>query len=59
MGYKNDLYIVMIEAHIKENQKFHKLFPHKTIASLKENLKPITSLEDNLIYHCFLNDLKL
>jgi hypothetical protein len=49
----------MIEAHIKENQKFHKLFPHKTIISLKENFKPITSLEDNLIYHCFQNDLKI
>jgi hypothetical protein len=29
MGYKNDLYLIMIEAHIKENKKFHKLFPHK------------------------------
>jgi hypothetical protein len=53
MGYKNDLCLVMIETHIKENQKFHKLFTHKIIAYLKENLKPIISVEDNLIYHCF------
>jgi hypothetical protein len=49
----------MIEAHIKENPKFHKLSLEKTFFSLKENLKFITSLENNLIYHCFQNDLKL
>jgi hypothetical protein len=27
LGCKDDLYLVMIETHIKENQKFHKLFP--------------------------------
>jgi hypothetical protein len=43
----------MIETHIKENPKFHKLSPHKTIFYLRENLIPITSLEDNSIYHCF------
>jgi hypothetical protein len=59
MGCKNDLYLVMIEAHIEENKKFHKLSPHKTIFSLREKLKPIISLEDNLIYHYFQNDLKL
>jgi len=48
----------MIEAHIKENPKFHKLSPHKIIFSLKVYLKLITSLENNLIYHCFENDLK-
>jgi hypothetical protein len=55
----NDLYLVMIETHIKENQKFQKLSPHRTIIVLKKKLKPITSLEDNLIYHCFQNYLKL
>jgi hypothetical protein len=59
MGCNNDLYFIMIEAHIKENPKFHKLSFEKTIFSLKENLKFITSLENNLIYHCFQNDLKL
>ncbi len=59
MGCKNDLYLVMIEAHIKENPKFHNLSPQKTIFSLRIFLKFITSLEDNLIYHCFQNDLKL
>jgi hypothetical protein len=49
----------MIEAHMKENQKFHKLSRQKIIYFLRENLKPITYLEDNLIYHCFQNDLKL
>jgi hypothetical protein len=49
----------MIEAHIEENKKFHKLSPHKTNFSLREKLKPIISLEDNLIYHYFQNDLKL
>ncbi len=59
MGCKNELYLVMIEIHNKENPKFHKLSPHKTIFSLREHLKFITSLEDNLIYHCFQNDFKL
>jgi hypothetical protein len=59
LGCNNDLYLVTIEKHIKENPKFHKLSPQKTISSLRENLKLITSLEDNLIYHCFQNDLKL
>jgi hypothetical protein len=49
----------MIEGHIKENPKFHKLSPYKIIYPMRENLKLITSLEDNLIYHCFQNDLKL
>jgi hypothetical protein len=43
----------MIETHIKDNPKFHKLSPQKTISSLRKNLKLIISLEDNLIYHCF------
>jgi hypothetical protein len=59
LGCKNDLYLVTIERHIKENPKFHKLSPHKIISFLRENLKLITSLENNLIYHYFQNDLKL
>jgi hypothetical protein len=49
----------MIETHIKENPKFHKLSPHKTISSLKENLKLIIFLENNSIYHCFQKKFKL
>ncbi len=29
LGCKNDLYLVMIEAHIEENPKFHKLSTQK------------------------------
>jgi hypothetical protein len=49
----------MIEAHIKENPKSHKLSPKKTFFSPRKNLNLITCLEYNLIYHCFQNDLKL
>jgi hypothetical protein len=59
MACKNDLYFVMIETHIKENPKFHKLSLQKTISSLNLIYIYITSLENNLIYHCFQNDLKL
>ncbi len=45
MGCKNNLYLVMIEAHIKENLMFHKLSPQKTTYSLTENLKLIIFLE--------------
>jgi hypothetical protein len=31
MGCKNDLYLVMIETHMKESKKIHELSPQKTI----------------------------
>ncbi len=48
MGCKNNLYLVMIEAHIKENLMFHELSQQKTTYSLRENSKLIISLEDRV-----------
>ncbi len=48
MGCKNDLYIVMIEVKSRKIQSFLICPQKKTIYSFRENLKPITYLEDNL-----------
>jgi hypothetical protein len=58
MGCKNDLYLAMIEAHIKENPKFHKLSPYKIIYSMKGILKTYYLFKRHFNIYCFQNDLK-